>query len=224
MMKHIIALATFFFASMGIGFAYEVTPVVNGGAIVGQVAFMGQPPALRVFEVKKNPDVCGEERALTKVEVKDGALKGAILVLEGVEKGKPFEARSFKGTSPNDGEFRYNEGQTLDLDVRLKHCNFGPFTGVVAVDRPVDFFNHDAIKHALHTYVLKGSNATILKTVHVQNLLSHDEKTHTFAQKKLKHGRVVAFICDRHDFMENWMYVVETPYFAISDHDGRFYH
>lgn len=225
MMKYsttLVTLSIFLLGSVGVGFSYEVTPVLNGGTIVGHVAFTGVPPTPKRFEVKKTPEVCGEERLLTKVEVKDGALKGAVLVLEGVEKGKPFEARSFKGTPPNDGEFRYGEGAALNLDVRLQHCNFGPFTGVVAVDRPVHFINQDIIKHTLHTYVLKGKNATILKTVHNQNLPAHNEKIHTFTPKKLKHGRVVALTCDRHDFMENWLYVVKTPYFAISDHEGQF--
>ena len=28
--------------------------------------------------------------------------------------------------------------------------------------------------------------------------------------------------CDRHDFMENWLYVVKNPYYAISDESGSF--
>ena len=28
--------------------------------------------------------------------------------------------------------------------------------------------------------------------------------------------------CDRHDFMENWLYVVKNPYYAISDELGNF--
>ena len=28
--------------------------------------------------------------------------------------------------------------------------------------------------------------------------------------------------CDRHDFMENWLYVVKNPYYAIADESGNF--
>ena len=46
--------------------------------------------------------------------------------------------------------------------------------------------------------------------------------TQTLPSKKIKQARVVAFTCDRHDFMENWMYIVDSPYFAISDEGGQF--
>ena len=86
----------------------------------------------------------------------------------------------------------------------------------------MNFENQDPIKHVLHTYVLKGKKASILRTMNTQNLAAHSEKEQTFTTKKLKHGRVVALTCDRHDFMENWMYVVDNPYFAISDEKGNF--
>lgn len=210
------------FGCWGMALAYEVAEVANAATIAGMIAFKGTPPATRLFELKKGPEVCGKERALTKVEVKNGALKGAVIVLEGVTKGKPFEARSYRDQFPNEGEFRYEKGNELDLDVRLKNCNFGPFTGVLSAGQPVKFINQDPIKHTLHTYVLKGRKATILKTVHNQNIPPKTEIEQTLQVKKLKHGRVVALTCDRHDFMENWMYVVNTPYFSISDQDGSF--
>jgi plastocyanin len=225
MLRKTVAMASFSFMILGlasIGLGYEVTTVSNGGTIAGRIAFSGTPPASRVFDVNKGPEVCGVKRGLTKVDVRHGFLRGAVLVLEGVEKGKSFESKTFTAQVPGEGEFHYAAGETLDLDVRLKNCNFGPFTGVVAVDQPVSFVNQDSIKHTLHTYVLKGQNANILRTLNTQSLAAHSEIEQTFVPKKLKHGRVVALTCDRHDFMENWMYVVETPYFAISDETGNF--
>lgn len=225
MLRKTVAMASFsciFFGFVQIGLGYEVTEVQNGGSIAGSVAFTGTPPAPRVFEVNKEPDVCGAVRGLTKVEVNNGLLKGAVIVLEGVEKGKAFESKIIKAKAPGEGAFQYTEGESLDLDVRLKNCNFGPFTGVVSADQPVKFENQDPIKHTLHTYVLKGKNANILRTLNTRSLAAHSEIEQTFQPEKLKHGRVVAMTCDRHDFMENWMYVVDHPYFAISDEKGNF--
>lgn len=210
------------FGHMGGALAYDVTEVINGATIAGRIAFTGTAPAPRHFEVKKNPEVCGHDRALTKVEVNNGFLKGAVIALEGVQEGKPFEAKSFRGASPNDGAFLYDAGKTLDLDIQLKNCNFGPFTGVLAAEETIRVANQDSIKHVLHTYVVKGRKASILKTVHNKNLPAHSEREEIFQSKKLKHGRVVALTCDRHDFMENWMYLIDSPYFAISDQDGQF--
>lgn len=225
MLRKIVAMASFSFMVLGLtglGFGYEVVDVSNGATIVGRVAFTGTPPTPRMFEVNKEPQVCGVTRGLTKVEVNNGLLTGAVIVLEGVKKGKAFESKTIKTPAPGEGEFRYQEGETLDLDVRLKNCNFGPFTGVVSADEAVNFENEDPIKHTLHTYVLKGRNSNILRTLNTQNLAAHSEVEQTFQPKKLKHGKVVALTCDRHDFMENWLYVVESPYFAISDESGNF--
>ena len=208
------------FTSMG--FAYEVNEVVNGATITGRVAFTGAPPVPRHFEVQKGPEVCGSERILTKVDVQNGWLKGAVVVLEGVEQGKPFEPQQLKDVTPGEGEFRYAGGETLDLNVELQKCSFGPFTGVVMADTPVRFANHDVIKHTLHTYVLKGRHATILKTVHNQNLPPDSQTDKSFETKTLRQAHAVALTCDRHDFMENWLYVVESPYFSISERDGTF--
>lgn len=225
MLRTIVAMASFSFVILGsfnIGLGYEVVNVQDGGIIAGRVAFSGTPPAPRVFDVNKEPEVCGKVRGLTKVEVNNGLLKGAVVVLEGVEKGKTFESKSFKATLPGKGEFRYKTGEKLDLEVILNNCNFGPFTGVIAKDQLIEFNNQDPIKHVLHTYVLKGKNANILRTINTQNLAAHSEIEQTLPSKKLQHGRVVALTCDRHDFMENWMYVVDNPYFAISDEQGNF--
>lgn len=49
-----------------------------------------------------------------------------------------------------------------------------------------------------------------------------DSMARTFEVDKLRGSRVVRITCNRHDFMQNWLYVVDHPYFAISDQDGRF--
>ncbi len=220
-----IAIASFslaFFGHPGMGLSYEVTEVAEGATIAGRIAFTGTPPSPRTFEVKNNPEVCGRERSLTKITVNDGFLQGAVIVLKGIEKGKAFESKTLKAKVPDEGEFHYDAGEHLALNIQIKNCNFGPYTGVVAATRPVRFINHDPIKHTVHSYALKGRRANILRTINTQNLSAHSEIEHELPPRKLKQGRVVAFTCDRHTFMESWMYVVDNPYFAISDRDGHY--
>ncbi|GJL65276.1 MAG: hypothetical protein NPIRA05_02470 [Nitrospirales bacterium] len=205
-----------------LGLAYETGQVVNPGILSGSVAFQGNVLAPRSFTVQKNPEICGETRSLTKVSVKNGMLQGAVIALEGITKGKAFEEKHFRANRPGLGAFHYRAGKKLDLEVHTKHCNFGPFTGVVARDESIQFTNHDSIKHTLHTYVLRGKKATILKTVHNRGIPASGTIKEIFTKKKLKKPGVVAITCDRHDFMENWLYVADSPYFAISDDSGRF--
>ena len=208
--------------SWNLGLTYEVVDVQSPAQINGTITFTGKALAPRTFEVKKNPEICGEMRSLTKVSVKNGKLKGAVIILEGVTQGKAFEERSFQADSPGEGEFSYRAGEKLSLDVRTKNCNFGPFTGVLARNEPIRFSNQDSIKHTLHTYVKRGTKATILKTVHNRGIQPSTTIQETFTEKKLKTPGVAVVTCDRHDFMENWLYVVDSPYFAISDEKGQF--
>jgi hypothetical protein len=210
------------FGGISVAMAYDVGNVPHSGTIAGAVVFQGDPPAPKVFEVKKDPDLCGTERRLSEVAVRNGRLKGAIVVLEGVAKGKPFADQQFAEGPPDEGEFRYAEGETLALEILTKRCNFGPPTGVVAPDQPIRFVNQDPVKHTLHTYAAIGRQGLVLRTIHNRDISPRSTVERTFQTRKLKGSRVVRITCDRHSFMQNWLYVVETPYFAVSDEDGRF--
>ena len=207
-----------------VGSAYDVIEVENGATITGKVAFTGTlPHAPRRFEVTNGPEVCGPERVLTKLEAHDGMVKGVVIALEGVEKGKPFSSHHDTATGQGRGEFQYAGGHTLNLGVQLEKCSFGPFTGVIKADETVRFVNHDSIKHTLHTYSLKGRKAKIMRTMHTQSLRPQGQTEKDFSPKKLRRAVAVGLTCDRHDFMENWLYVVKNPYYAISDESGSFH-
>ncbi len=209
------------FTSMS--FAYEVMEIRNGATITGKVVFTGTlSHAQRHFEVRNGPEVCGAERVLNKVETHQGMLKGAVIALEDVEKGKPFSSHHHTATDHGRGTFQYAGGNELNLGVRLKKCSFGPFTGVMRADEVVQFVNHDSIKHTLHTYALQGQKAKILRTMHTQSLRAQRQTEKVFSAKKLHQAHAVGLTCDRHDFMENWLYVVKNPYYAISDESGNF--
>lgn len=202
--------------------AYEVAEVTNGATISGNIGFLGVPPEPLRFEVKKNSDVCGTERWLSKVEVHNDRLKGAVVMLQGVSKGKPFEASVHRGESPNDGAFHYKGGHELTLTIQTKSCNFGPYTGVLASQNLIRLENTDSVKHVLHSYAVRGRKASILRSVHNRDIFPGSDIEVEFTTRHLKHSSVVAITCDRHDFMENRFYVVDNPYFSLSDREGHF--
>ncbi len=202
--------------------AYEVADISSEATITGRVTFQGIPPTPRIFEGEKDPKVCGQERQLTEVSVQNGSLKGAVIVLEGVTRGKPFTGQTYKGDPPGEGEFRYIGGNELSLEIRTKRCDFGPYTGVLSANEPVLFLNEDPIKHTLHTFGVRGRKGHILRTIHNLNIHPDRVVKRTFRTRKLRKSNVVKIICDRHNFMQNWFYVVQTPYFSISDEQGKF--
>ncbi len=217
-----IWISVWLFTGICVAHSYGIQEISGGGTIEGQVSFSGTAPEPLWYDVEKNPEVCGQKRSLRKVEASNGSLAGAILVLEGVEAGKPFPKRAYSGDLPGKGEFQYQGGKALNLRVRTKECSFGPFTGVIAADDPVQFENQDTIKHTLHTFVARDKKGVVLRTAHNQDLQPQTVIEETFNSGKLKTGHVVRMICNRHDFMQNWLYAVDHPYFAISDREGGF--
>ena len=187
MWRRVCTMSWFFvlWGFAGAGFAYDVIEVNNGATITGRVSFTGALPyAPKRFEVKNGPEVCGAERVLNKLDVRDGRVQGVVIALEGVDKGKPFSLHHDTATGFGRGEFHYAGGTALNLGVRLEKCSFGPFTGVIRADETVQFVNHDPIKHTLHTYSLKGRKAKIMRTMHTQSLRAQGQTEKVFPRPK----------------------------------------
>lgn len=81
----------------GTSHAYEVGNVQTGGSIHGRVSFLGSPPEPLHFKVEKNPEVCGQERSLVKVESRDGFLTGCSGRAGGRQYGKTFLSKNLHG-------------------------------------------------------------------------------------------------------------------------------
>ena len=78
-------------------------------------------------------------------------------------------------------------------------------------DEAVHFINHDSIKHTLHTYSLRGRKAKIMRTMHTQSLRAQGTDGKSLPRQKIRRAVAVGLTCDRHDFMENWLYVSRIP-------------
>ena len=121
----VVSFSLTFFGFSFFVFGYDVIPVVNGATIVGKTAFIGIPPAPRVFNVNKEPEVCGKVRSLEKIQVKNGLLKGVVIVLEGVKNGKAFETKAFKAKLPGEASFNMNPGEFLILMCHKRNVTLG---------------------------------------------------------------------------------------------------
>lgn len=222
MMRKGLITAGFVLGTLGSGVAaasaYEVAAVASGGEITGKALFKGTVPEVKIFKVEKTPEVCGEEpRKLTEVAVNNGHLKGAVIVLEGVQKGKPYAAQTWKGDPPGEGELRVAAGNDFtSLEIRPKKCNFGAFTGVIMNGKPIRFDNQDSVKHSPHTYEIRGR---VRKTMHNQDL---EGKGKLELPVEMEKSRMFKLECDQHNFMQNFFYAIETPYYAIAKEDGSF--
>ncbi len=174
--------------------AYTAVPVSNGGAIRGQVRFLGKAPAPRTVKVTQDPKVCGTTRTITDVVV--GAQKGlkdAVVFIQNIKKGKA--AKPGKARLAN------------------THCRYEPHVQAFAVGTVLAVSNADPVLHNTHiklrksdvfNYGLPRKGQIITSTIRRKGLM--------------KVG------CDAgHTWMLGWIAVFDHPYYAVTGADGSFH-
>jgi Polysaccharide lyase family 4, domain II len=184
---------------------YKASPVNNPSILAGKVDFKGTVPPPKVFKIEKNPEYCKNHpdstpdgnRLLHEVRVNDGGLRDVVVTIEGIESGKPF-------TTPR-------------ADFKASHCQFTPYVSVGVKRGPYTVVNEDPIIHNPHLYEMIGGERKTLLTLPLPNFQSKIEKT-----LRIREGDVVKLECDQHNFMHNWIRIVDNPYYAKVNDKGEF--
>jgi hypothetical protein len=204
--------------------AYEVIEIPQGGTIEGRVTLNGPVPEPKGFNLITFPDpaYCGRIsngkgwRLLHDFVVgEDRGLKDAIVLLEGVEAGKPFE-------------------MSVPL-IEARDCMFAPFVTVVRNGHAVEVVNMDPVMHDIQGYEtsIQAGARVLFNTPLVMN---HQHRrgdimaTHNHAPGKslvgpiyLNKGRRTFYMqCGFHAYMESWAMAVNNPYYAVTDASGAF--
>lgn len=186
---------------------YEVGPVPDAGTIAGKVSFTGTVPPPKTFKVEKNPEICGEaDRELVEVAINDGGLGEALVFLADVKQGKPF----------SDGQNEFVATEIVAKDCRFRPFGQPYFVSVVGKGKPIHFVNKDPMKHNPHTYEVRGK---VRKTLFNQELEGNGELNEV---AQLEKSRIMKLECDQHNFMQNFFYAIENPYYTVSKSDGTF--
>ena len=207
-----------------LGLAYEVAEVSHGGTLQGVIRLDGAVPEPKGFNLITFPDpaYCGRVsngrgwRLLRDFEVDaKGGLKDAIVLLEGVEAGKPFEL-------------------SVPL-IEARDCMFQPFMTVVRNGHAVEVINMDPVMHDIQGYEtsLEAGARTLFNNPLVMNFQHHRENLraqHNHAPGGsligpiyLNKGRRTFYMqCGFHAYMESWAMAVNNPYYALTDSTGAF--
>jgi hypothetical protein len=186
--------------------AYESGTVTDGAAVRGKVTFSGTVPAPKAFEMRRYYDreYCAVlsdgkgHRLLKEVNVgQDGGLKDVVVVIEGIQKGKPFTF--------------------TNAEVEASLCQFMPFVTVVSDKRRVTVFNRDPVSHDIQGYAYDQSGVDIVfhrPALHVSGT--------TDVVQLVKGRKVFTMQCGMHPYMQNWGYAIDNPYYAVTDPNGSF--
>lgn len=182
------------------GSAYEAAPVTDGGSVAGRVLFKGAPPPPKRMLIAKNREVCGDGyREVVEVAVKNGALENAVVVIDGIAKGKAWAAAQ--------------QRPLLDQ----KGCVFIPPMMLVPKGGDLDIVNSDPVLHNIHTYEIIGSARRTLF-----NFGQPNQGQKLTKPINVRRGEWVKVECDAHDFMHAWMFAAPSPYVAVTREDGSF--
>lgn len=173
--------------------AYEVTRVQDGGTLTGTVRFAGPPPKLDPIPVNKNRDVCGDHKpSEALVLAADGRVKGSVILIEGVARGKP-------GTG--------------DVILDNHQCLFVAHVTAVAPGDRVRVKNSDPVLHNTHGFLGRPT---------VFNLALPTKDQLIDVTKRLQKPGVIRVLCDAHPHMSAWMIVHDSPYVAVTDDKGHY--
>jgi hypothetical protein len=136
-----MSLVTAISVGTGAALGYDVIDVEHGATIEGTVSLEGAVPEPKGFNLITFPDpqYCGRIsngrgwRLLHDFVVgQNGGLKDAIVLLEGVEAGKPFEV-------------------SVPL-IEARDCMFQPFMTIVRNGHAVEVINMDPVMHDIQGY------------------------------------------------------------------------
>ena len=206
------------------GWAYEEISVQNGGTITGDVTIIGERPRAMAFNLVTIPDAkyCGRISTGTGWRIVEdflvgpgGSLKDAVVMLKGIEQGKPFVLPKVR--------------------IEAVDCDFLPFVNVVRDRDEITVVNMDPVEHDIQGYqTARARGARVLfnrplpmNAFHTMlgmlNSHRHLPGTPMVQQIHLKKGRdLFVMQCGFHPYMFSWGVVVDNPYYAITRADGAF--
>ncbi len=217
--------AAFLFGSWQSAAAYEEVTVADGGTLTGTVTLTGDLPKPKGYNLTTLPDpiYCGRIsdgrgwRLLQPFHVgSNGEFRDVVVLIEGIERGK-----SFAFEKPR---------------IEAINCTFAPFITVVRDHHEVEVVNMDPAMHDIQAYETSHLGPRVLFNVPLPisqkypaqaDLSAHFDKhfegTPMIQVVKMSRGRQVFVMqCGFHAYMESWGLVVDNPYYAVADNEGRF--
>jgi len=203
--------------SVSPGWTYEEISVSNGGTIQGKITITGDKPRPMAFNLVTIPDAvyCGRISTGTGWRIvedfiigEDGSLKDAVVILEGIQKGKSFNLPNVRIEAIDCVLRDKDEITVINMDP-VEHDIQGYETARVRgarvlFNRPLPMNPFHKVFGLIHSHQHMAGKPMI-------------EKIH------LRKGRnIFVMQCGFHPYMFSWGVVVNNPYYAITPENGKF--
>jgi nitrous oxide reductase accessory protein NosL len=177
--------------------AYQVVSVSDGGTISGIVKWSGEKPKPLTLPITKDVNVCDPEKAgtrdLERLEIgPEGGVGNTVVYLRGVTKGKAWDLPDSR--------------RSLDQ----KSCRYVPHISLVQTGGDFGMKSSDPILHTIH---MMGAVDYNLPFPMINVLLT----------RPMRKGGTVELKCNAgHIWMNGVIFIVNHPYYAITDEHGSF--
>lgn len=175
------------------GAAYEQIVVTDGGTLSGSLRFTGTPPRLAPAAVTRQPDACGDTKPAAALVVgADGGVKGGVVLLEGVTRGKK---------------------PTGDVVIDTSRCQFVAHVSAATIGERVRVKTSDTVVHQPRGIAAKAT---------VFNLALPRREQTIDVTRRLTRPAAVRMVCGAHPHMTGWLVVHDSPYYAVTDERGAY--
>jgi len=166
----------------------------DAGTITGQILYKGAIPSSKVVKVSRDADFCGEtwQDHPVQVDAKSSGLLEVIISVEGI----PVPS---------------NHHPPAELVISNKECRFTPQAAAAQSGKFLHIRNADPLLHNTHIYQGKR---TLLNVALVPGGRT--------IKKRIKRPGMLRVQCDKHVFMHAHIAIFDHPFFALTDHQGRF--
>jgi plastocyanin len=177
--------------------AGQKVDMATAGDVNGAVTLDGMAPKNEPIKMNADP-VCVKENKDPQFQETYEATDGKL-------------ANVFVYVKDGLGNYVYDP-PTTPASIDQKSCRYHPHVFGVRVGQPIEIINSDPTLHNIHA--LPKSNAEFNTGQPIQGM----KTTHTFTAKEV----MVPFKCDVHGWMNAYVGVLDHPYFAVTDKDGKF--
>lgn len=177
------------------------------GAIEGQ--FVVDGPAAQLPALVKKGDAAAKDAAVCAAE---GVPDDSLLI--NAENGGVSDIFIYLRKAPKDIDPSLKASKEKEVVFDNKGCRYIPHAAVIRTDQSVRFTSSDAVAHNIHTYTLGNPQQNFI--------LQANDKTGTAIAMKAGETLPMPVKCDIHPWMRATMLVVDHPYAAVTDKDGKF--
>ena len=177
------------------------------GDFKGQITFDGNPPAPAELVAKgagvANAEICSVNPVVSDRLVIDPKTKGIKNCVIWLDKGRSDKVH------PN-----YAKPKKAAVKIDNKSCVFVPHIVVCRTDQVLNAVNSDNCSHNVKSNFIKNKNDNPVLTPKDTKGVNFSFTTSEILPMPVE--------CNIHSWMRAYCHVLDHPYFAISDKDGKF--